>query len=462
MKLGRRLAALFGGDPASIDADEPCIPCGEHKRVRQFSLNPPAPREVTDHDIYRLVPGGQFAVVDGQVVLYDPARIRSHVLNASAATVWAAVDGQRTVAQIIDVLEADTGVDRATLGPDVRHALGGFVESRIVTDEGPAQPGPAADPDGDRPPAWVGERDARVERWAAVTRRRLDQRRWTVEIGPVRAAGVDVIVRSDEPTTAAVLTASLAALAPSPGPSSPADGHPDPTSEPVVISAHDNGRPGPSRYRVYVDGRRQWRGADPDDLLADVLSQITLAATSRTVGHLLWHAGGVERDGRVVAVTGQSGQGKSTLTAALVRHGFAYLTDELLAVDPANLSVLAYPKALDLDRPSCDQLGLTVADGPHTRKGRQPVPVARLGAASPGGQLALIVLLDDEIRGDQADASAPVRDVLDLVGVTFRESFADQEALQWLATVAETVPTIRVTRGPVDQMVAQVMAALAQ
>ncbi len=41
--------------------------------------------------------------------------------------------------------------------------------------------------------------------------------------------------------------------------------------------------------------------------------------------------------------------GKTTLTAALVRDGFGYLSDEVAAIDPDSLVVRAYPKSLSLD-----------------------------------------------------------------------------------------------------------------
>ena len=60
----------------------------------------------------------------------------------------------------------------------------------------------------------------------------------------------------------------------------------------------------------------------------------------------------------MVIVAGNSGRGKSTLTAALVRRGLAYLSDELAIVDPATREVSAYPKALELDDAAADLLGL--------------------------------------------------------------------------------------------------------
>ena len=60
---------------------------------------------------------------------------------------------------------------------------------------------------------------------------------------------------------------------------------------------------------------------------------------------LLFHARGRSTPTvGVVVVLGVSGQGKSTVTAALVQRGFRYLSDEVVAVDVATREVRPYPK----------------------------------------------------------------------------------------------------------------------
>ncbi len=452
VKLGRRLGALFGGAPTA-EADEPCIPCGQQKGVRQFSLNPAPPIEAVDDLRLELTPGRQFAVVDGQVLLYDPARAVSHVLSPSAAAVWAAVDGSRTVVDIIDAVQQDTGADRAVLDRDVRATLVQFVSSGVLREVMPA-PDLARETTGDHDLSGLQAQGA--DRWAPPVARLLDRVEWTDVIGPSRAGNLVVAARTNQPDAARHLTDALGGL-----PSAP-DADPGGVS---VSSVFDPGRGRPLRW--YVDGRRQWTSGDANVLFDDLRSDLTQRVLTGNPGHLRLHAGAVERGGRIVLVVGESGRGKSTLTVALVQRGFAYVTDEVAIVDPETHEVRPYPKALDLDTTALELLGL--GDGwsgdsaaRRDRKDRRAVPVSVLGAPSTGGTIALVVLLDDEIvDGDHADASAPVRDVLDLIRVTFRPSFDDDLALDWLAGLAASVPLIRVTRAPLDQMAAQVQAALA-
>jgi hypothetical protein len=45
--------------------------------------------------------------VDDEVVVYDRERDRAHRLNRTAALVWSHADGQRTVADLVDLLRRD-------------------------------------------------------------------------------------------------------------------------------------------------------------------------------------------------------------------------------------------------------------------------------------------------------------------------------------------------------------------
>src|SRR5262249_58546343 len=61
------------------------------------------------------------------------------------------------------------------------------------------------------------------------------------------------------------------------------------------------------------------------------------------------HAGGVALDGTAVALPAAMESGKSTLTAGLVRAGYAYLTDEAVMLDWETSAVIPFPKPISLD-----------------------------------------------------------------------------------------------------------------
>lgn len=80
------------------------------------------------------------------------------------------------------------------------------------------------------------------------------------------------------------------------------------------------------------------------------------------------HAAVVSSTNAVLAFPGASGLGKSTLTAALVRQGFAYVSDEALALDPVSLSVCRFSRPLALDSNSWSVLSF---DGPPPLPGAE-------------------------------------------------------------------------------------------
>jgi hypothetical protein len=69
----------------------------------------------------------------------------------------------------------------------------------------------------------------------------------------------------------------------------------------------------------------------------------------RTGDFLLIHAGAVSTPGgEGILLPARSGGGKTTLTTALVRAGFQYLSDDAAPVDPVTGTLYPYPKAISL------------------------------------------------------------------------------------------------------------------
>lgn len=99
------------------------------------------------------------------------------------------------------------------------------------------------------------------------------------------------------------------------------------------------------------------RGRDVSD------AEVALFFDGSVHGAIAWlaglvplHASAVVQDGGVYAFTGVSGEGKSTLAAALAAAGFATLCDDVLVVDPRTGLALPGHKRLKLWR---DALALT-------------------------------------------------------------------------------------------------------
>lgn len=93
---------------------------------------------------------------------------------------------------------------------------------------------------------------------------------------------------------------------------------------------------------------------DPDAVAPYVLSNfvffLSLYETLRYRDRFFIHAAGLEHRGRGILLPGLSGSGKSTLTVALLRAGFAFLSDDRLILErrPGGIQTLAFPEKIDV------------------------------------------------------------------------------------------------------------------
>jgi hypothetical protein len=94
-----------------------------------------------------------------------------------------------------------------------------------------------------------------------------------------------------------------------------------------------------------------------DGVLSHVLAAVN-DSVLRATPLLVFHCAVVTRDKVTVAVAGASGQGKSTLTAALLQRGWGYVSDEALAMAWEEGPPLGYPRPLSLSPWSRAALGL--------------------------------------------------------------------------------------------------------
>ena len=86
----------------------------------------------------------------------------------------------------------------------------------------------------------------------------------------------------------------------------------------------------------------------PRDAVAHLEYLVNAAAARALARNLLVHAGVVATGRRGILLPGASGQGKSTLVAALCLAGFTYFSDELAVLDGESLSLLPFLKAICL------------------------------------------------------------------------------------------------------------------
>lgn len=135
-----------------------------------------------------------------------------------------------------------------------------------------------------------------------------------------------------------------------------------------------------------------------------VCGDVELWLAEHAEGLIFVHAGVVAVEGRALLVPGRTRAGKSTLTAALVRAGAGYLSDEYAVIDAAGT---VHPYA----RP----LSLRGDDGGSARR----VPVADLGGKiGEPARLALVAAVRFDPAGWVVRPMSPAETVLALVDNT--------------------------------------------
>ena len=70
--------------------------------------------------------------IDGEIVLYDPQRNRTHVLNNTSAVVWRLCDGTRDFDQLVDDMSLLFDLDPAVIAQDLRRLLTEFGRAHLL------------------------------------------------------------------------------------------------------------------------------------------------------------------------------------------------------------------------------------------------------------------------------------------------------------------------------------------
>lgn len=165
--------------------------------------------------------------------------------------------------------------------------------------------------------------------------------------------------------------------------------------------------------RIVVDVRRD---VGEEEVVARLLGEI-FATLLRQRGLLVLHACAVERDGRAVAVVGESGWGKSTLAEAFCQRGYALVTDDVMAVsfeaDRPTL-VASYPQI----RLRQDSASFLVPDGRGLEEIERNGPkLARNGVRLSESGPVLDGLYFIEPRFAPAASTAPIDPAQALMGI---------------------------------------------
>ncbi len=262
-------------------------------------------------------------MIGDEVVIYDPVRHLAHLLNPTAAAVWHALDGARTLPEVRDLLVARYHAPAATVGADVE-ALATRLSTQGLLGDGPSAPGP---PDA---ASTMASSHCLVPLGAVATDEPTDPP--PLRTATFRALHLQFAVAADDPVLIATLDEILAPLAVAGRPS-------------LLYTVRSAGEGVTVALADIQPIAVAHLGAAADRILWDYNHRAITTARGRT----LLHASAVRTAAGVVAFPAPANAGKSTLVAALARRGYSYVTDECVAVPAGTTNVEAYPKPIGLD-----------------------------------------------------------------------------------------------------------------
>jgi hypothetical protein len=179
----------------------------------------------------------------------------------------------------------------------------------------------------------------------------------------------------------------------------------------------------------------------------------------------LVHAAAAVTEGVAVLLPGPAESGKTTTVAGLVRAGFAYLTDEAVAIDGETLVAQPYPKALSIDQGSWPILSDLRPTHDERLAGRWQVPVGQIHPDAVSGPAPIRFVISPEYHVGATTRLEPVSrgEMLTcLADSTFQFQDNAGRNLEVLANVVANADCYRLTMSDLDQavkLIADVMSS---
>ncbi len=240
--------------------------------------------------------GVQLTTLDDETLMYHPDWRAAFALNATAFSIWQLCDGERTVGEIVELLQKAYPDEATTMPSEVEAGVRTLSQHGIV-------------------------RLPRRDRSAAT---------YDVELG-----GAALRLEADDAPSAEILDRLCAAMASEFFPTPSVTFRLGPGADPDSLAVYRDDA------MLYYD---HCLGTVATILLEKVQDHVLHHSTSGS----FVHAAAVARDGRSMLLAGKTGAGKTTLATWLVRRGFDYLTDELAWIRPSGLGVHGFARPLHL------------------------------------------------------------------------------------------------------------------
>ena len=196
---------------------------------------------------------------------------------------------------------------------------------------------------------------------------------------------------------------------------------------------------------AFSDSAQIARSLDPNAVLDKLQSSLHLLVGEFARTRVFVHAGVVEWNGGAIILPGRTFTGKSRLTAALVRAGASYLSDEFAVLDHNGL-VHPFAKPLSIRREH-DHIG-------------EPMTAEALGGIVASCAIpATLVVSCRYIHAAKWSHRklSPGKAILELLNNTLAARRNPEFVLPILDLVASRCPTYRARRGEAEEAVARIL-----
>lgn len=238
---------------------------------------------------------------------------------------------------------------------------------------------------------------------------------------------------------------------------------PPPDAIRVDVKPTRLGRMKRRRYEVWADDEHRFTVWNNPSVLPHIEWAINWHIMLYQPRYYQIHAGVVECDGQGVILPAGPGCGKTTLTAGLVRSGWRYLSDEFALIDPDDLRLRAYPKALCVKEGSfavLDAMGLRAARRRDYQKGQKGrvtfVKPSELNPSAIGGRCPVRFVMFPKFeaaRSPRVREMSRAEAVLRLNEVSFNFTKYRAAGVQIMADIVREARVFELDAGPVDETV---------
>ena len=240
------------------------------------------------------------ATLDDEMLVYHPDRMTAVALNPTASVIWQLCNGERTVADIVEILRQAYPEAAGTMAREVDEGVLALLSHAVI---------------------------------------RLPRDGASIATYDVGLAAETVRVEADDANAARILEFLCAPMT-------------RPTARDPAVTFRLGAATTPGAMAIYRDDVMLYHGRSETSVATIFLERILDHLIRTCTNGILLHAAAVARDGKALVLAGKTGAGKTTLATWLVRRGFDYLSDELLCLDTQATSVNGFARPLHLKRPA--------------------------------------------------------------------------------------------------------------